>query len=53
MRNSLAARHLRSTYAAQYGDQNLREEDISVSSKNPTKMEKTFTVYRSTPDLMQ
>ncbi len=47
----MAAPHLRSTYAAQYGDQNLREEDISVSSNNPTKMEKTFTVYRSTSDI--
>lgn len=51
-RNFIAAPHLRSTYIAQYGDQNLKEEDISVSSNNPTKMEKTFTVYRSNPDLL-
>lgn len=51
LRNSIAAPHLRSTYMAQYGDANLKEDDISVSSNNPTKMEKTFTVYKSTPDL--
>lgn len=30
-RNSMNLPHLRSTYMAQYGDQELREEDIKVS----------------------
>lgn len=56
-RNSLLPSHLRSSYAVQYADQLVTEDDIKVSyMKTPTKLERTFTVsrphlYRSSPDL--
>ncbi|KAJ6638168.1 hypothetical protein Bhyg_10901 [Pseudolycoriella hygida] len=47
-RNSLAPRHLRSTYAAQYGDQNLREEDISMPFFNDSMFSNQLDVRRGT-----
>lgn len=38
-RNSMCLPHMRSTYTAQYADQDLREEDIKVSD-----IEKTFVI---------
>lgn len=51
-RNSLCPPHLRSAYAAQYHDQDFREDEIKVSYlKSGGKLEKTFTVHRSNPNL--
>ncbi|KAG4067391.1 hypothetical protein HA402_015827 [Bradysia odoriphaga] len=47
-RNSIAARHLRSTYAAQYGDQNLKEEDISMPYFNDSMFSNQLDVRRGT-----
>lgn len=38
-RNSMCLPHMRSTYTAQYADQDVREEDIKVSD-----IEKTFVI---------
>lgn len=49
-RNSMVPHHLRSTYIAQYGDQNYSEDDLKVSDhKSP--LGKTFSIHKSNPDL--
>lgn len=51
-RNSLVLPHMRSTYLPQCGNQQYSEAEIKVSHlKRTSKMEKTFTVDKSNPDL--